>query len=103
MFSRQWRWTTLLVFLAIGVTIRLGIWQIDRNSQRRSQNEHIKAMQSLPALELPYAGDQQDLIEMEYRAVRATGKYDYDHQVVIRNQAWAQDWGIETGYAILTP
>ena len=103
MFSARWWWTTLLVFLGIAVTIRLGIWQIDRDFQRRSQNEHIRAVQALPVLELPTSEAHEDLAEMEYRKVRATGSYDYEHQVAIRNQAWAQDWGMEPGYALITP
>ena len=70
MFSRRWWWTTLLVFLAIVVTIRLGIWQIDRDFQKRSQINHIRAMQALPVLELSSLEAQEDLEEMEYRAVR---------------------------------
>jgi surfeit locus 1 family protein len=103
MFSRRWWWTTLLVFGGILLTIRLGIWQIDRNFQRWSQNDHIRAMQALPVLELSIGGVQEDLDQMEYRAVRVTGRYDYEHQVALRNQVWTQDWGIEPGFALLTP
>ena len=103
MFSRRWWWTTFLVFLVIVVTIRLGIWQIDRDIQKRSQNNHLRAVQSLPVLELSTLEVQENLEEMEYRAVRVTGTYDYDHQVAIRNQFWTQDWGVELGYALLTP
>jgi cytochrome oxidase assembly protein ShyY1 len=103
MFSRRWWWTTLLVFLGIVLTIRLGIWQIDRYFQRRSQNNHVRSMQVLPVLELPTQGAPEDLEAMEYRAVRVSGTYDYAHQVAIRNQFWTQEWGIESGHALLTP
>jgi surfeit locus 1 family protein len=103
MFSRRWWWTTLLVFLGIALTIRLGIWQIDRDFQKRAENNHLRAIQALPVLELSSLGDQENLDEMEYREIKATGTYDYEHQVAIRNQFWTQDWGIEPGYALLTP
>jgi surfeit locus 1 family protein len=103
MFSSRWWWTTLLVFLGIAVTVRLGIWQIDCNSQRQSKNDHIRVVQAFPVLELSTLEPQDDLEEMEYRAVRVTGRYDYDHQVAIRNQFWTQNWGVESGYALLTP
>jgi surfeit locus 1 family protein len=103
MFSRRWLLTTLLVFSGIAVTIRLGIWQIDRDFQKRSQNNHISASQALPVLELSTQEVQEDLQEMEYRVIRITGTYDYEHQVAIRNQFWTQQWGIESGYALLTP
>ncbi len=57
----------------------------------------------MPVLELPTLGAQEELEEMEYRTVRVTGRYDYEHQVAIRNQFWTQEWGIESGYALLTP
>jgi surfeit locus 1 family protein len=103
MFSRRWWWTTLLVLLGIILTFRLGIWQIDRHFQRQSKNNHVRAMLVLPTLGLPTQAHQEDLEEMEYRAVRVSGTYDYEHQVAIRNQFWTQDWGIETGHALLTP
>ena len=103
MFSRRWWWTTLLVFLGIVLTIRLGIWQIDRDFQKRSQNNHLRSMQAMPVLELSTLGPQEELEEMEYRPVRVTGRYDFEHQVAIRNQFWTQEWGIESGYALITP
>ncbi len=103
MFSRRWWWTTLLVLGGILLTIRLGIWQIDRDYQARSQTNHIKTMQALPVLEISTLAAQGNLEDMEYRAVRVTGTYDYEHQIAIRNQVWAQDWGIEPGFALLTP
>ena len=60
-------------------------------------------MQAMPVLELSTLGPQEELEEMEYRPVRVTGRYDFEHQVAIRNQFWTQEWGIESGYALLTP
>jgi surfeit locus 1 family protein len=103
MFSRRWWWTTLLVIGAIGVTIRLGIWQIDRHEQHQTFVAHAKAVQAAPPLILGNEAPPPDLSDMEYRAVQASGHYDFEHQVAIRNQVWTQSWGDEVGYTLLTP
>ncbi len=96
MFSRKWFITTLLVILGAALCARLGIWQLDRLAQRRIFNAHVFAMQALPALTLPAA---VDLTTMEYRAVNATGTYDFENQVALRNQFN----GDQYGYHLLTP
>jgi surfeit locus 1 family protein len=103
MFSRRWWWTTLILLAAIAVMVRLGFWQLDRLAQRKSANTHLRSMQAAPVL--PLSGDalSQDLTSMEYRAVTATGRYDFEYQVAIRNQVWTQSWGDDPGYALLTP
>ena len=53
MFSRRWWTTTLLVLVAIGVTIRLGIWQVDRYHQNKTFSDHLAAMQVAEPLLLP--------------------------------------------------
>jgi surfeit locus 1 family protein len=51
------------------------------------------------------SGEEQpaDLTGMEYRSVQTTGTFDFDHQIAIRNQIWAQSWGNEPGYILMTP
>ena len=98
MLSRKWILTTLLVLAGGVVCVRLGIWQLDRLAQRRAFNAQFIAMQSAPALvlntEIP-----QDLMDMEYRHVRVTGKYDFANQVALRNQYHDSEYG----YHLLTP
>ena len=103
MFSRRWWWTTLIVLAAIAVMVRLGFWQLDRLAQRKSANTHLRSMQAAPVLSLSEDALSQDLTSMEYRGVLATGWYDFDYQVAIRNQVWTQSWGDDPGYALLTP
>ena len=103
MFSRRWWWTTLIVILGIGVAIRLGFWQLDRNAQREAAIDHVKAVQVMPALDLNESPLPDDLASMEYRAVTATGVYDFDHQVVLRNQVRSRMTGTDPGVALLTP
>ena len=103
MFSRNWWWTTLLVLAAAALSIRLGIWQLDRLAQRREFNAQVAAMQAAPAIFLYGDEGAGDLTKMEYRTANAAGAYDFEHQVAIRNQVWTQSWGDENGYALLTP
>ena len=103
MFSRRWWWTTLIVLAAIGVTIRLGIWQLDRNAQRQALIHRVQLAQAMPVLDLNQRPFPTDLESMEYRQVMVTGMYDFNHQVVLRNQVHSLNLGNEPGFALVTP
>jgi len=103
LFSRRWWWTTLLVLAAIGVTIRLGFWQLDRNAQRQADITRVQAAINLPVLDLNLRPLPAELESMEYRQVVATGVYDFDHQVALRNQVRSRMLGTDPGVALLTP
>jgi len=99
MFSRRWRWTSLLVLAASGIMVRLGIWQLDRLEQRQDFNTHVVSQQAAGLLDLSLVVDTDSLGGMEYRAVAASGSYDPGYQVAIRNQVWNGEYG----YYLLTP
>jgi surfeit locus 1 family protein len=99
LFSRRWFLTTLLAIAAIGVMIRLGLWQLDRLTQRRAFNARIITQQKAEPLTLDSAALNADLFNMEYRTVAVTGKYDPAQQVVLRNQVWTNQPGVH----LLTP
>jgi surfeit locus 1 family protein len=103
LFSRRWWWTSLIVILAIGVSIRLGFWQLDRHAQRIAAIDHIQAVQTMPVLDLNLQPRPDDLASMEYRQVTVTGVYDFEHQVVLRNQARQRMTGTDPGLALMTP
>src|SRR5574341_165783 len=98
LFSRRWWFTTLLVIAAVGLMIRLGIWQLDRLEQRQAFNAQVESARAGAMLHL---NQQQpaDLEKMEWRAVQMTGEYDFAHQVAVRNQYYAGQYG----YHLLTP
>jgi len=102
-FSRRWWLTSLLVLFGIGLTIRLGIWQVDRFLMNKAFGEHLAAMQSAAPLTLETGLKPAGLTGMEYRAVQATGTFDFTHQIAVKNQVWAQSWGNEPGYILVTP
>jgi surfeit locus 1 family protein len=98
MFQRKWLFATLLVLAGTALCIRLGIWQLDRLEQRRAFNAQFEGARAEPALDL----DQQvpeDVAEMEWRSVKATGEYDFENQIAVRNQYN----GDQYGYHLLTP
>jgi surfeit locus 1 family protein len=99
LFSRRWILTTLLAIVAVGVLIRLGIWQLDRLAQRRAFNARVIAQQKAKPLTLDSTTLDADLLNMEYRAVIVMGTYDHAQQVVLRNQVW----GNQPGVHLLTP
>ncbi len=103
MVSRHWWWTTLIVLAGIGLTIRLGLWQLDRYAQRQASIHQVQAMQGLPVLDLNQRPLPTDLTAMEYRRVTLTGQYDFAHQVALRNQVRERMTGTDPGIALVTP
>ena len=107
LFSKRFLLTTLLVPLAEGVMIRLGIWQLDRLEERREYNHQVITMRQADPLELEGedvavpdpAITPEDLTSWEYRTAVVEGGYDHDHALVIRNQAWENQAGVH----VLTP
>jgi len=91
------------VIAGIGLAIRLGFWQIDRNAQRQAKVNQIQAIQSMPVLDLDQLPIPQGIEDMEYRQVVATGKFDFEHQVALRNQVRSRMTGTDPGYALVTP
>ena len=98
MFNRKWLFTTFLVLAGTVLCIRLGIWQLDRLEQRRAFNAQVESMRAATLLDLNQGWP--DTIEfMEWRAVTVTGEYDFDNQVVLRNQYYGEQYG----YHLVTP
>jgi surfeit locus 1 family protein len=99
MFSRQWWKTTVLVVIAVAVMIRLGIWQLDRLEQRRAFNTRVESQLAESPLELVGENLNNNLYDMEYRSAVVSGEFDFQNQVVLRNQ----DWNGQLGVHLLTP
>ncbi|MCI0519312.1 MAG: SURF1 family protein [Chloroflexi bacterium] len=99
LFQRRWMLPTLLVLLGVALTIRLGVWQLDRLEQRREFNARVQAQLSQPELVLSGEALALDLSSMEYRAVSVSGVYDHSRQVALRNQVWENQPGVH----LLTP
>jgi surfeit locus 1 family protein len=87
---------TVLVIAASAVCARLGIWQLDRLSQRRAFNQRVTTVREMPELTLP---SSEPLLNQEYRSVHASGTYDFGDQIAIRNQFHNGEYG----FHLVTP
>lgn len=75
------RWSIPIVAgLAALLFIRLGIWQLDRLSQRRTLNALVRAQLDLPPMVIPPVPLESD--SLDYRRGTVHGVYDLDRQVV---------------------
>lgn len=94
LLSRRWLGGTLLVLFAIGLFVRLGIWQLDRLEQRRAQNAALQAVVDAPPLDLaePLPGEPEAL---ENRLATVTGRYDFANERVVLLQPWQGRPGVQ--------
>lgn len=100
LFSRRWWWVTLLVVLAIGVMVRLSVWQLDRLEQRRAANALLREQLDAAPLSLNDADLQRlDLTAIPDRRVTATGVYDFDEQILLK----VQNFRGSAGAHLVTP
>lgn len=98
-FTRRWILATLLVIAAVGVMVRLGIWQLERLAERKAFNARVTAQIEQPPLELTGDALNLDLVSMEYRSVVVTGVYDHAQEIALRNRAYENHRGVD----LLTP
>lgn len=99
LFKRPWIFLTVLVVLAALIMIRLGIWQLDRLAQRRTFNAQVLSQINQPALPLTPAELNRDLNTLVFRTVILRGKFDNAHTMVIGNQVYENQMGVN----LLTP
>lgn len=99
LFSRHWRVATILVIIAIGVQVRLAVWQLDRLQERRVFNARVQDQLDQPPLTLEAHTPIGDLDTMEYRSVVVRGEFDPTQEVALRGQSWNG----QLGARLLTP
>ena len=87
---------TFLVLIGVVALCGLGMWQLDRHSQRAALNARIAAGLAQSPVALETVGDPQSL---DYRLVTARGEFDPTHEVLLRNRSFN---GV-TGYHVITP
>jgi surfeit locus 1 family protein len=75
----------VLLLLALGFA-RLGVWQLSRLQQRRAANRVTLAARTAPPVHLPGSSLQRPGALMEHRVI-ARGRYDHDHDIVLRGEA----------------
>ncbi|MEZ4767427.1 MAG: SURF1 family protein [Caldilineales bacterium] len=104
LFSRRYIAITLFVLLAMAVMARLGVWQLDRRQQRLAHNADLIAKLAQPPLSLNevaagLAAVPEDRDEIRNTRAVASGRFDYDHQLLLVQQVY-QD---SLGSRLLTP
>jgi surfeit locus 1 family protein len=75
----------VLLLLALGFA-RLGVWQLSRLHQRRAGNRVILAARSAAPVPLPGPALQHPESLIQHRVI-ARGRYDHDHDIVLRGEA----------------
>jgi surfeit locus 1 family protein len=99
LFARKWRVATILVIIAIGVQVRLAVWQLDRLQERRVFNARVQDQLDQPPLTLEAHTPLNNLSTMEYRSVVVRGEFDSTQEVALRGQSWNG----QLGARLLTP
>lgn len=86
----RWLLSHLLVVAAVVAMVNLAFWQLRRLDERRDRNELIRDRQEQTAVPvenlLEPGGGSSAVDEVRYRAVTASGTYDAEATVVVRNR-----------------
>jgi surfeit locus 1 family protein len=96
----RWLVITIVVLLAAGVMVRLGIWQMSRLQGRRAANVAITRQINAPPLLLDVrTATTIDPATLIFRRVTVRGTWDYAHEVELRYRSFDGQAGIH----VLTP
>jgi surfeit locus 1 family protein len=100
-FARRPAWLASHLFAAVVIVlcVLLGLWQLDRLDQRQRVNDLIRDRSTRPASTVDRALLEGGPDELNYVAVRDTGTYVPDEQVVIRSRSQ----GEAAGSWVVTP
>jgi cytochrome oxidase assembly protein ShyY1 len=86
----RWLLSHLFVLLLVVTMVSLGLWQLRRLDEKRDRNALIEARVEQPVTpvgELLDAGDDRATVDaVRHRSVTATGTYDDDATVAVRNR-----------------
>lgn len=87
---------TLVTIILVALCLIAANWQYQRGVTRHANNFKIEANAELPAIDL---SEVTDLLPSEWRTVKATGNFDTNHNVLLRNR-YSSDG--KYGYEYLT-
>ena len=102
--TRAGLWTFLVVaVVAAAVFVRLGVWQLDRLTERRGRDQRLEARMRLPVLDLSAAADGLDLSadSLAWRRVRVSGPWDTDHTILVRGRGFRGAPGVHVVAPVL--
>lgn len=84
--SRRWALRILAGLVLVAACLRLGLWQLDRNDQREARNAVVEAnanREAVPVEDVLTVGIPVPAGQV-WTPVEAAGRYDVDHQMVVR-------------------
>jgi surfeit locus 1 family protein len=99
MFRRQWWLMTLIVVSAVVFCIWAGFWQLERRDYKRQLNARMAEQWQLAPFDLNRTPLPVDLAELEYRRVEVQGTFDYERQIILKNDTRNQTPGVN----LITP
>ncbi|MDH3190281.1 MAG: SURF1 family protein [Acidimicrobiia bacterium] len=97
----RWIVAHIAVLLITVVFVNLGLWQLRRLDQVRTENAVAASRYLSPPADLQTLLDSvgEDTESLRYRRVTLTGRYDPDYELLTRNQVYQ---GI-AGFHVITP
>jgi cytochrome oxidase assembly protein ShyY1 len=101
LLSRHWAGLLIVALLVAAACVALGRWQLHRLGERHERNDLLERnLHSAPVLPGDLLRIGRDLREEDqYARVRATGRYDVTHQLLVRTRPLEG----QVGYYVLTP
>jgi len=98
--TRRSLWVLLSTVLGMGVTISMGIWQLDRAAQKQQLHDTLVARQSMPSLgNMALPCQTEAWLQKEQRQAQLTGRWMHEHTVVLDNRPMQG----RPGLLVLTP
>jgi surfeit locus 1 family protein len=82
---------------AAAVFVRLGLWQVARLRERQAFNRQL--IEQLSSAPIPFASLPRDTSAAHYRAASLSGRYDYEHEMVLTGRTREGSPGAE----LITP
>jgi len=104
LLTPRWLGLALVVLVLFGAALRLGGWQFDRLDDRRVANAATRAnlaAEPAPVGSVVSVGDTVGQ-GVEWRTVTATGTYDGDAQLYVRNQTREEGPGVSVVVPLVT-
>jgi cytochrome oxidase assembly protein ShyY1 len=101
LLSPRWLGLAALVLLLATIMVGLGNWQLDRYRQKRAFNDHIDAAAATAPVDVAdvlKAGEKPPTAA-RYTLVTAAGRYDPDHEILVR----ARTVDGRVGFEVVTP
>ena len=94
----------MIVVIAVLVMVFLGIWQLDRHSEKSNINERISLRLdneplALADLDTLRNNDANQIEEYEYRSIALSGQYKQQDSILVRNRTFNGS----PGFWLLTP